>query len=286
LKLGLLVSGNLGLELLIFLKNKFQVEFVMTDNKSTEIHHFCGTNNLSIYTGNPRTELARNFYQNFEIDILVSINYLYIIEAHLINLPKLLAFNVHGSLLPKYRGRTPHVWAIINNETETGITAHIINEGCDTGNVLQQIKISILPEETGYDLLQKFQKNYFIIVSNVLNQIKNNQILSLPQDNSKATFFVKRVPEDGRIDWNWQKERIKNWIRAQAFPYPGAFTFLENYKIIIDEIEFVDSSFDCTMPNGLILSVSPVMVKTPNGVVKFKSIRTSSDKIELGKIFK
>jgi len=286
LKLGLLVSGSLGLDLLVYLKELSLIEFVMTDSKSIEILNFCDIKSIRIYVGNPRTAKAKSFYKNIEIDVLISINYLYIIELDLISLPKLLAFNVHGSLLPKYRGRTPHVWAIINNEVETGITAHIIDEGCDTGNILEQIKIPIFQDETGYDVLKKFQKNYFIIVSNVLNKISNNQIVSLTQDNSRATYFIKRSPEDGKIDWSWQKERIKNWVRAQAFPYPGAFTYIDDIQITIDEIIYSDFSYDCTMPNGLVLSVNPVLVKTPNGVVELKSIRVNSDKIVWNKVLK
>jgi len=256
----------------------------MTDSKSIEIHNYCNKQNLRFYSGNPRTNNAKSFYENLEIDVLISINYLFIIVEDLIHLPKLIAFNVHGSLLPKYRGRTPHVWAIINNEIETGITAHIIDKGCDTGNILQQLKVPIMQDDTGFDMLKKFQENYFNIVSKVLEDIKLNKIISIPQDNSKATYFKKREPKDGRIDWNWQKERIRNWVRAQAFPYPGAFTYSDESQIIIDEVKFSDFGFDCDLPNGIVLSTDPVIIKTPNGALELKSIRENSEKIVLGKL--
>jgi len=131
IRLGLLVSGNLGSIALTNLESNHHVIFVMTDKNSVSIIDFCKHKKINYFLGNPRGGKCITFIQSFEIDVLVSVNYLFLIDKDLINFPKKLAFNIHGSLLPKYRGRTPHVWAIINNEKETGITAHRIDEGCD-----------------------------------------------------------------------------------------------------------------------------------------------------------
>jgi len=95
----------------------------------------------------------------------------------------------------------------------------------------------------------------------------------MPQDESKATYFGKRTPDDGEINWYWQKERIRNWVRAQALPYPGAFTWVGQEKMIIDEIAFDDTGFHSDIPNGTVLSLSPVRVKTPNGVIRIEKDR-------------
>ncbi len=265
MKLGLLISGNLGLEIFRKIKDLHEVVFVFTDKYSNEIVEFAKQNSIPIFIGNPRNHLTIEFIKDKFIEVLVSVNYLYLIDKHLIEFPSKLAFNIHGSLLPKYRGRTPHVWAIINNESITGITAHVIDSGCDTGPILDQIKVDIEPNDTGNTILEKFKSLYFPLLYGVLNQIELGIHSLKIQDDSLATYFGKRTPDDGRINWDWQKERIRNWVRAQAYPYPGAFSWNKNQKLIIDELEFVDSGYHCENPNGLVLSINPLLIKTSNG---------------------
>jgi len=285
MRLGVFVSGNLGYNVLNHLHDKYMVKFVFTDSKSKSIIDFCNTNNIDLFVGNPRNEESNKFYQSKPIEVLISVNYLFLIEKKLISHPSILAFNLHGSLLPKYRGRTPHVWAIINNETKTGITAHVIDEGCDSGDIIEQFEIEINRKDTGNDILNKYNKQYIPIIDSVLFKIENKTITTQIQNHSHATYFGKRTPEDGEINWVWQKERIYNWVRAQAFPYPGSFTHYNNYKIIIDEIEFSNFGYDNNMPNGLILSVSPLLVKTTNGVIKINKIRVVDLELRAGGIF-
>ncbi len=284
MSLGLLVSGNLGASALKHLEVNHIVTFVMTDNNSDNIIEFCKNKNIKYFVGNPRSGRCNTFIKKIDIDVLISINYLYIIEKELISLPRIMAFNIHGSLLPKYRGRTPHVWAIINDEVETGITAHLIDEGCDTGDIIEQIAIPIDEEDTGADILIRFNEKYLHLVNLVLQKIKDDNILLYKQDHNIASFFGKRTSLNGHINWDWQKKRIYNWIRAQAHPYPGAYTFLNTKKIIIDKISYSDAAFSDNMPNGLILSINPILVKTPNGVVKLEIVRKNSIQFEPNQI--
>jgi len=259
--------------------------FVMTDNKSEQIISFCRANGINLYVGNPRNEQAQSFVADFDIDVLLSVNYLYIIKKKLISLPKIIAFNIHGSLLPKYRGRTPHVWAIINNENEVGVTAHLIDEGCDTGDVIKQVVVPVEKQDTGADILSKYQAVYLSLIDDVLRLIRRGELAVVPQNHLNATYFGKRTPEDGKISWNWQKERIKNWVRAQSFPYPGAFTFFDGQRVIIDEVLFSDKGYSYDMPNGLIISKVPLLVKTPNGVLEITKIRNDVNAFEVEKMF-
>ena len=184
--------------------------------------------------------------------------------------------NFHGSLLPKYRGRTPHVWAIINNETETGISAHFIEEGCDEGDIVYQERIMIENDYTGADLLNIFQIEYPKIIFNILENISHGKIFRIPQDDSIATYFPKRVPEDGLLDWNWQKERLNNWVRALSYPYPGAYSYYQNEKIIIDKIKFSNIGFDSSIKNGTIISLNEnnyPIVKVQNGAIEIIKMR-------------
>ncbi|MFC0264078.1 methionyl-tRNA formyltransferase [Fontibacter flavus] len=284
MRIGLLASGQLGQNVVKYFLAKSGLTFVMTDRKSTDIIQLAKEKKVPYFIGNPRDGRSQDFIKDKQIDVLISVNYLFIIEKDLIRLPSKIAFNIHGSLLPKYRGRTPHVWAIINNEVETGITAHLIDNGCDTGDIIEQIKIPIGYYETGAEILRKYSENYIPLIERVISKIESSKLILLPQDNLKATYFGKRTPEDGRIDWNWQKERIRNWVRAQAYPYPGAFSSLGSKKIVIDEVVFDERGYEDDIPNGLILSTEPFLVKSPNGVIKIKRYRDIDFQIQSGKI--
>jgi methionyl-tRNA formyltransferase len=275
MNLALFVSGGLGFRVLDHLKeSKHSIKCVYTDSNSNEIIDISKDNHMPIFTGNPRNERALRFIDAYAIDIILSVNYLFLIERSLFSKAE-LAVNIHGSLLPKYRGRTPHVWAIINNESKTGVTAHLIDDGCDTGDIVKQKEVIINNNDTGADILEKFNKLYVPLVDEILTDFERGSITLLSQNNKNATFFGKRTPDDGRINWGWQKERIRNWVRAQAYPYPGAFTYSEGLfkKVIIDEVVFSDIGFNETDRNGLIVSLNPICVKTPNGVLELRNIR-------------
>jgi methionyl-tRNA formyltransferase len=245
----------------------------MTDKNSHDIIQLAKEQNINLYIGNPRNQLATCFISDKKVDVLISINYLFIINQNLIDVAKGLAFNIHGSLLPKYRGRTPHVWAIINNEKETGITAHKIDTDCDTGDIIKQIRVEIEAEDTGGSILAKYQDLCIPLIESVLEDIASNKIRASKQNNSKATYFGKRTPDDGQINWDWQLNRIINWVRAQAKPYPGAFTFYNKEKIIIDKVIKSDFGFDCNQQNGTILSTKPLTVKCSNSAVEIVDFR-------------
>lgn len=274
LSIGFLCSGALGMHILNTLSPSVKPQFIFTDKHSISIIDFAKCNLIPIFIGNPRNEASSVFLETFQTDIIFSINYLFIVNQNILKHPKKYAINFHGSLLPKYRGRTPHVWAIINGEKETGVTAHIMEEGCDTGDIVLQKKIHIEEIQTGADILEIFKETYSEMIGSILTKIERNELKLKKQDHEKATYFGKRTPEDGKIDWNWHKDRIFDWVRAQADPYPGAFTFIANQKITIDKIQYSDLGFDYQMPNGLILETKPdILVKTPNGVVKLITVR-------------
>lgn len=281
MKIGFLVSGGLGINVLKHFHELLSVQFVMTDKGSQEIIDFCNLVELPVFVGNPRGGKTRLFLNNKSCDIMVSVNYLFLIDKEILSIAKNLVFNIHGSLLPKYRGRTPHVWSIINNEKFTGITAHVIDEGCDTGDIIKQLIIPILESDTGASILNKYKELYIPLIHEVLDGYSSNSIVLSNQDNSKATYFGKRTPEDGRISWNWQVERIINWVRAQANPYPGAFTFYNGKKVIVDLVAKSDLGFNYNIENGTILSVNPLTVKCDNAALEIVEMRDCKINFEL-----
>lgn len=286
LTIGMLCSGGLGLNTLSKIAKEHIIKFVLTDRNSTGIINFAVKNNIPFYAGNPRNGKGHSFIKKLNVDVIASINYLFLIEEDIINHSNVLTFNIHGSLLPKYRGRTPHVWAIINGESKAGITAHVIDSGCDTGKIIHQIEISIEIEDTGAMMLEKYSKAYYPLVKKVLKDATNNCLNLRIQNEDNATHFGKRTPEDGEINWNWNKEAIRNWVRAQAAPYPGAFTFYNNKKIIIDKVSFSEEKTSNKEQNGEVIKLKPnVVVKTENGAINLVEIRTENSNFAIGKIF-
>jgi methionyl-tRNA formyltransferase len=276
MRIGILASGGLGYKVLSDLSKQIEKPvFIASDIKSEYIIEFANKNSLHLFTGNPRGGKLVEFLNNYqiEVELILSINYLFLLDEELIDsLP--VAINVHGSLLPKYRGRTPHVWSIINGETQTGVTAHVIDTGCDTGDIVKQLVIPIDKNDTGATILKKYENIYPKLLLSVVDEIQSEQLKRVKQDNRTATYFGKRTPVDGLIDWNWHKDRIRNWVRAQADPYPGAFSLLNGEKVIIDKVNYSDVGFSDTIKNGTILEIkeNPI-IKCPNGGIELTQIR-------------
>ena len=276
LSISLLVSGQLGFNILKELQSSpYQLKAVFTDRKSRAIIDFCQAQNIPLFTGNPRKGRAADFIKSITCEVLLSVNYLYLIESDLIELPRQYAINFHGSLLPKYRGRTPHVWAIINGESKTGVTAHLIDQEVDNGAIIKQFEIEIPSDATGGDLLNSYHQCYPELVFQVLKDIEAEDLQLQKQVKKKATYFGKRSPEDGQINWEWGRDRIRNWIRAQAQPYPGAFTFYQGVKIEIHKSIISDYGFDYQQANGTILFLddSGIIVKTPTGALRLEALK-------------
>ncbi|MCB0716170.1 MAG: methionyl-tRNA formyltransferase [Chitinophagaceae bacterium] len=269
MKIILLCSGGLGQTILEAVNTTRDLVFVFTDKKSKEIIAYCEKNQIDFFAGNPRLGKADEIIAQLNCDVLLSVNYLFVVKENILNLASKYAINFHGSLLPKYRGRTPHVWAIINGEKKTGISAHLMTTEVDDGAIVKQVEVKIGHEDTGSSILEKFGLIFPKIVDEVLEDVKLDQLKKTNQNHLEATYYQKRTPEDGHINWNWHKERIRNWVRAQAAPYPGAFCFYENKKIIINKMEFDEHGFTNESPNGLILATNPfVIVKVSNGAIK------------------
>lgn len=234
MKILVAASGELGFTTITDLFSDLQIKGILTDSGSTKIINWAKENNIPVIVGNPRSKSYFSMVEAMgEIDILLSINYLYIINLDLIQYPKIIALNIHGSKLPKYRGRAPHIWAIINGENEIGITLHRIDEGCDTGEILIQRIIPLTTVITGGEVLEIFSKQYPEIIREACRIIAQGKIVLKEQDHTQATYFEKRTPDDGEIDWRWDRKRIYNWVRALTAPYPGAFTFYEGKKVKI-----------------------------------------------------
>jgi methionyl-tRNA formyltransferase len=157
-------------------------------------------------------------------DFYFSFYYREMLKAPLLAIPKCGALNMHGSLLPKYRGRVPVNWAIIRGETETGATLHYMTEKPDNGDIVAQQAVPILPDDTAHEVFLKVTVAAEIALNNVLPALLAGKAPAVKQDLSKGAYFGGRKAEDGIIDWSQSALEIHNLVRAVAPPYPGAMT--------------------------------------------------------------
>jgi methionyl-tRNA formyltransferase len=159
-----------------------------------------------------------------EPDFIFSFYYRLMLKAPLLALPGQGAWNMHGSLLPKYRGRVPVNWAIIRGERETGATLHRMLEKPDAGGIVAQQAVPILPDDTAFDVFNKVTLAAEMALDRVLPDLLAGRATARAQDLAAGSYFGGRKAEDGRIDWKQPAAAVHNLIRAVAPPYPGAFS--------------------------------------------------------------
>lgn len=156
-------------------------------------------------------------------DFLFSFYYRHMLPVDLLELAPRGAYNMHGSLLPKYRGRVPVNWAVLHGERETGATLHRMAAKPDAGSILGQQAVPILPDDTAGEVFQKVTVAAELVLDRVLPALLAGTAEEQPQNLSAGSYFGGRRPEDGRIDWNQSAAQIHNLVRAVAPPYPGAY---------------------------------------------------------------
>jgi len=166
-------------------------------------------------------------------NFLFSFYYRHMLKKALLDIPTRGAFNMHGSLLPEYRGRVPVNWAIINGETETGATLHVMNEKPDNGAIVDRQAVPILPDDTAHEVFHKVTCAAEITLNRCLPGLLAGTAKLTPQDLSQGGYFGGRRAEDGHIDWSHSARDIHNLIRAVAPPYPGAFSTLDGRELKI-----------------------------------------------------
>ena len=164
-------------------------------------------------------------------DFLFSFYYRLMLGRPLLAIPKRGAFNMHGSLLPRYRGRAPVNWAVLHGETRTGATLHEMVEKPDAGRIVDQEAVAILPDDRAVEVFGKVTGAAERVLARSLPGLIDGSAVLRPPDLSKGSYFGGRRPEDGRIDWSQPAKRIHDLVRAVAPPYPGAFTELEGKKL-------------------------------------------------------
>jgi methionyl-tRNA formyltransferase len=166
-------------------------------------------------------------------DLLFSFYYRRLLPAEMLAVPRLGAYNMHGSLLPKFRGRAPVNWAILKGETQTGATLHVMTERADRGPIVDQEAVPIGPDDTALDVQRRVTAAAVAILDRRLEELEAGTARTVAQDEAKATRFGRRRPEDGRIDWSRPAREVHDLVRAVSHPFPGAFTDLFGGKTFV-----------------------------------------------------
>lgn len=166
-------------------------------------------------------------------DFIFSFYYRSLLKAPILSAAHRGALNMHGSLLPKYRGRAPVNWALLNGEKETGATLHYMVDRADAGDIVDQLAVPILGDDDARDVFTKVTAAAEIILARSLPLLLAGTERRLRQAIEPGQYFGRRRPEDGRIDWRWSAQRIHNLVRAVAPPFPGAFTHVAGERCFI-----------------------------------------------------
>ena len=233
---------NVGVQCLsVLLAQKVDVKLVVThtDNPAEQIWfesvaRLASTHGLPVFTpADPNTPDMVARIKALQPDFLFSFYYRHMLSAALIELPVRGALNVHGSLLPKYRGRVPVNWAVINGETETGVTLHYMTAKPDAGDIVAQEAVAILPDETAADVFEKVTAAAAQVLDRALPALVAGSAARTPQNLAQGSYFGGRKPADGRIDWRLPATRVHNLVRGVAPPYPGAFTAINGATLRI-----------------------------------------------------
>jgi methionyl-tRNA formyltransferase len=246
------------------------------------------TGNTSIPFHQPDKKMLYNYIdyiRNLDPDLIVVCGYKYILPGEIFNIPKFRTINIHPSYLPNYRGQHVINWAIVNGESETGVTIHYIDKGIDTGDIIVQRKVPILFEDTASTLSDKIYLEASELLRYILNNISSEKALKAKKQNdSKASYFRPRTPQDGRIDWSRDGIDVYNLIRALVKPWPGAYTYMKNKKIIFWSARFEACSHDFSPGTIIDISDSNLIISVNNGklsVNKYMSLDKNGNEINL-----
>lgn len=194
--------------------------------------------------------------QAMQPDYIFSFYYRSLLPDAVLSTAKKGAFNLHGSLLPHYRGRAPVNWVLVKGETQTGVTLHHMVARADAGDIVAQAPVDIAYDDTAFMLQHKLLKAARQMLKEQLPLIAKGKAARIKQDITQGNYCGRRTPADGQIDWSQDAETIRNLIRAVTLPYPGAFTHANGKKMLVWDSAVVKSAG----APGKILSLSPLTI--------------------------
>jgi len=230
------------------------------------------------------SDQARSVLAQFDADLLIVCDYGQILSAQTLAATRLGGINIHGSLLPKYRGAAPVNWAVYHGETKTGVSVIHMTPQLDAGPVIAAGRTPIDPDETADELETRLAEIGAELVPGVIDALESGQAKPLPQDSSQASKAPRLKKADGLIDWARPAAAIKNHIRAVQ-PWPKAYTFWhrgegEPMRLILDPVDVVDSA-DATAAPGTVLKAGDdrLVIAAGTGAVAVKTLQPAGKRM-------
>jgi UDP-4-amino-4-deoxy-L-arabinose formyltransferase/UDP-glucuronic acid dehydrogenase (UDP-4-keto-hexauronic acid decarboxylating) len=205
-------------------------------------------------------------------DVLFSFYYRNMLGDDILSLAPKGGFNLHGSLLPQYRGRAPLNWVLVNGETETGVTLHRMVSRADAGAIVAQQTVAIGADDVALTLHRKLCAAASELLNQALPAIREDKIQDRAQDESQATYVGRRTPEDGRLDWDKPALTLHNLVRAVSDPWPGAFGYVGANKFIVWKSR-VRQDLAAAKP-GTVMSTSPLVIACQDGALEIVTGQT------------
>ncbi|WP_457552965.1 formyltransferase, partial [Desulfobacula sp.] len=267
--------GCIGIRAL--LKNNFNIAAVFThvDNPDENlwfesVASLCAEKNIPVYAPEDVNHpIWAEKIQDLAPDIIFSFYYRKLLGEKILAIPRQGCLNLHGSKLPAYRGRCPINWVLVNGETSTGISLHYMTSRPDAGDIVAQADIDISDNDTAYTLHKKSAKALPELMDNVLPLIQANTHPRIPQDTSLSSYFGGRGSRDGEINWKVTPSAVRNLVRAVTKPYPGAFSFAGNRKVLFWDVSVSEERFDAEP--GTIVSSCPFVIACDKGAIQVNS---------------
>ena len=224
---------------------------------------------------NLRSEAAKQLLQAADADFFIVVAFGHLLRESVLKMPKRGCIHVHASLLPRYRGPAPIQWAVINGDTETGVTTMLMDKGLDTGDMLMTAREPIGPSDTAGSLHDRLAQRGADLLVQTLKALADGTIRGTPQVHSAATYAPLLKKTDGLIDWKKPAAKLEPFIRGMS-PWPGAFTFWKNTRLKIYRSE-IEASADNALP-GTVLNSRPdrLTVSTGDGALSILEIQSAS----------
>jgi methionyl-tRNA formyltransferase len=221
-----------------------------------------------------REEKWAQMLKTISPDYIFSFYYRYMIPQEMLGTARIAALNMHGSLLPKFRGRCPVNWVLIEGETKTGVTLHVMEAKPDAGDIVAQQEVEITSDDTAHSLFLKLAHAARLLMREVLPRLLAGSFGRKPQEGP-SSYYGGRKPEDGLIDWHKDARAVYNLIRAVTHPYPGAFTFLEGKKLLIWKAQPEEAAHNA--PCGTVISTNPLLIAAEHGALCLTSLQLAGE---------
>ena len=206
-------------------------------------------------------------------DFIFSFYYRNMIKPEVLAIPRHGALNLHGSYLPRYRGRVPVNWAVINGEAETGATLHYMVEKPDAGDIVDLEQVAIAFTDTAHDVFLKVTDAAVTVIGRAFPLLIKGTAARIPMDLKAGNYCGGRKPADGLIDWTRTAVQLYNLIRGVTHPYPGAFTHLDGKKVVIWSAWPVEGVGE----PGRVISTNPFLVGTGDGLLEIRSLQVDGE---------